>query len=182
MPSTHRFATTLPQRRATIWNQRICFSAKLSPTFGSFDSALISAFSMSISDNRCLASWDAFSLTFLCCVFFAGQSFPPLRRTTVTEALEKEDYTARQARQAADKAWHAKAWACLLGILGCFQFDVPLLCFLGRTELPAAAQDSCHRGAGERRLHSQAGKTSCRQGMARQGLGLLAWHLGMLSV
>ena len=53
----------------------------------------------------------------------------------------------------------------LLGILGCFQFDVPLLRFLCRTELPAAAQDHCHGGAGERRLHSQAGKTSCRQGI-----------------
>ena len=50
-------------------------------------------------------------MTFLCGVFLAGQSFPPRRRTAVTEALEKEDDTASQARQAADKAWYAKAWA-----------------------------------------------------------------------
>ena len=78
-----------------IWNQRICFSAKLSPPFGSFDSALIGAFSMSICDNVCLASGNAFSLTLLCGVFLAGQSYPPRCRTAVKEALEKVDDTAR---------------------------------------------------------------------------------------
>ena len=50
-------------------------------------------------------------MTLLCGVFLAGQSYPPRCRTAVKEALEKVDDTARQARQAADKAWHAKAWA-----------------------------------------------------------------------
>ena len=40
-----------------------------------------------------MALEDAFSLTLLCGVFLAGQSFPPRRRTAAMEALEKEDDT-----------------------------------------------------------------------------------------
>ena len=107
LPSTHRFATTLPQRqlchilehrRATVNNLEpkdlfLSFSAKCSPIFALFYLALIGHLR-----NVCLALEDTFSLTLLRGVFLAGQNFPPRRRTAVTEAMEKEDDTARQTR------------------------------------------------------------------------------------
>ena len=44
----------------TIWIKRICFLAKLSPTFGSFGSALIGALSMSILRQCCLPSFGGY--------------------------------------------------------------------------------------------------------------------------
>ena len=46
--------------RATIWNQRICSSAKLSPTFGSCCSARIVALSMSILWQCCLLGFGGY--------------------------------------------------------------------------------------------------------------------------
>ena len=86
LPSTHRFATTLPHAGASASNNLEPKHLFLGETFAfSLPHAGASASNNLEPKHLFLGETFAFSLTLLRGVFLAGQSFPPRRRTAVTK-------------------------------------------------------------------------------------------------